>query len=65
MPTHHNLTKLLYRVPEASQVLSIGRTRIYELMSSGEIASVKVGSSRLIPADALAAYADSLGSGVG
>lgn len=59
---NHNLTKLLYTVIEASDVLSIGRTRIYQMMNSGEIPSVKVGSSRLISADALAAYAESLTS---
>jgi len=60
VPNNHNLPKLLYGVSEAALILSIGRTRLYELMNSGELPSVKAGSSRLIPADALAAYVDRL-----
>jgi excisionase family DNA binding protein len=46
-------TKLLYRVPEAVEQTGIGRSTLYELMRSGDLESVKVGRSRLIPADAL------------
>ena len=60
MPKHHNLPKLLYKTTEAAEMLSIGRTRIYELISSGDLPSVKVGNSRLISADALAEYAANL-----
>ena len=46
-------TKLLYRINEASEVSSISRSRLYELIASGEVESVKLGSTRLIPHDAL------------
>lgn len=45
--------KLLYRVPEAAEVTGISRSTLYELMSRGQLESIKVGRSRLIPHDAL------------
>jgi len=49
-------TKLLYRISEASEVSSISRSRLYELMATGELESVKLGSTRLVPHDALEAF---------
>ncbi|MBV9871839.1 MAG: excisionase family DNA-binding protein [Frankiaceae bacterium] len=43
----------MYRVPEAAELLGIGRSKLFELMAAGQIESVKVGRSRLIPAAAL------------
>lgn len=54
--------KLLYRVPEAVELTSIPRSRLYELMAAGQIESVKVGKSRLIPHDALEAFVAKLRS---
>jgi excisionase family DNA binding protein len=48
--------KKLYRVPEAMEMLSLGRSVIYELMRSGRLRSVTEGRSRLIPASAIAEY---------
>ena len=36
------------RVPEAVRLTGLSRSRIYELMASGDIAFAKVGSSTLI-----------------
>lgn len=47
---------LLLTVEAAAKELSIGRTRMYDLIGTGEIASVKVGGSRRVPYDELAAY---------
>lgn len=58
-PTTH-LEKIFYRPAEAARVLSIGRTRLYDLMRTGEVESVKVGASRLIPAEALLEFAERL-----
>lgn len=49
-------TKALYRVTEAMAILSLSRTVIYELMRNGRLRSVKEGTSRLIPARAIADY---------
>jgi excisionase family DNA binding protein len=36
-----------------AQMLGIGRTKLYELLESGQLRSAKIGSRRLIPVDAL------------
>ncbi|MFF4583083.1 helix-turn-helix domain-containing protein [Streptomyces sp. NPDC001373] len=40
-------------VAEAARRLGIGRTKLYEYVSSGAIDSVKIGSLRRIPAEAV------------
>jgi excisionase family DNA binding protein len=45
---------------EAARRLSLGRTRLYELLASGEIVSVRVGKLRRIPARAVRSYVDGL-----
>jgi excisionase family DNA binding protein len=52
--------KLLYRPKEAAQVLGIGRDKLYDLMRSGRLDSLKDGGARLITADALRAYVELL-----
>ncbi len=49
----HVTDRLLYPVPEAAVRLGIGRSKIYELISTGSLESVKLGKSRLIPAEAI------------
>jgi len=51
------LIQLLYKPEQAAVILALGRTKIYELMASGELRSVKCGGPRRIPAAALLAYA--------
>ena len=58
-------TKLLYRINEAAEVSSISRSRLYELIASGELESVKLGSTRLIPHDALEDFVSKLRSEAG
>jgi excisionase family DNA binding protein len=48
--------KLLLKPEEAAEALSIGRSKIYELIGTGELASVRIGASRRIPADALVEF---------
>jgi len=40
-------------VAEAARRIGIGRTKLYEYVTSGEIPSVKIGRLRRIPAEAL------------
>jgi excisionase family DNA binding protein len=37
------------RIPEACRLTGIGRSKLYELIQSGEIATIKVGRITLIP----------------
>lgn len=48
--------RLLLTVPAAAERLSLSRSTVYELIRRGELASVKVGATRRIPADALDAF---------
>jgi excisionase family DNA binding protein len=47
---------LLLRPEDAASALGIGRTKVYELMRSGALRSVKIGGLRRIPATALADF---------
>jgi excisionase family DNA binding protein len=42
---------VLLKIPEVMERLAVGQTKVYELMSSGELRSVKVGRSRRVPSD--------------
>lgn len=48
--------RVLLTVEAAADQLSIGRTTMYALIRAGDIATVRVGRLRRIPADALTAY---------
>jgi excisionase family DNA binding protein len=50
------LPVLLVRPEDAADALGVGRTKVYELMRSGELRSVKIGGLRRIPATALAEF---------
>ena len=50
------MDKLLLTPVEAAQVLGIGRSKVYELLSSGQLDSVRIGSCRRVPADALHSF---------
>lgn len=44
----------LLRIPEAAAELSIGRSRLYELIAAGEVRAVKIGSRGVrVPASEL------------
>ncbi len=48
--------KALYRIPEAMRLLSLSRSVIYNQIRAGRLRSVKEGTARLIPADAITDY---------
>ena len=53
----HSLTAAVLLTPEqAAASLAIGRTKVFELLRSGELESVRIGSCRRIPSEALQAY---------
>lgn len=51
---------LLLTPEEAAKALRIGRNKVYELIASGELPSVKLGRCRRIPVDALRRFVDAL-----
>jgi excisionase family DNA binding protein len=48
--------RLLLTVDEACERLHLSRPIVYGLMNSGQIRSIKIGTARRIPLDALRAY---------
>jgi excisionase family DNA binding protein len=48
------LERLAYGIADAAFVSGISRSKLYELLKSGELASVKIGARRLIRARSLA-----------
>ena len=50
------MPRLLMTVPEAAEALAISRSKLYELMASGAIASIRIDGSRRIPVTALDDY---------
>jgi len=48
--------RLLLTVDEACESLHLSRPVVYGLMNSGELRSIKIGTARRIPLDALRAY---------
>lgn len=51
---------LVYTPEEAADLLKVGRTKVYELMQSRHLRSVKIGRTRRIPATALERYVEQL-----
>ena len=45
--------RLLYRPAEAADAIGVSRSRMYELIASGEIPSVLVGGTLRVPVDGL------------
>jgi len=54
--------KLLYTVPECVDALSIGPSKVWELIASGRLESVKVGRSRRVTREALERFVEGLRS---
>ena len=56
----HLYDRKLLTVEDVQQVLSIGRTKAFTLIASGELKSIRIGSSRRITADALGEFINRL-----
>jgi excisionase family DNA binding protein len=52
--------QLLVTPEEAARRLSLGRTTIYELMSSGALQSVNIGRCRRVPVSSLSSFVSKL-----
>jgi len=60
MEVHMDPDRMLYRVEEAAAVLALSRHRLYELIRSGELPTVKIGNLRRVPMQSMVAYVDGL-----
>ncbi|MES2494664.1 MAG: helix-turn-helix domain-containing protein [Pseudomonadota bacterium] len=54
------MPKLLCDTREAAEVLSVGRSKVYELLADGSIESVKIGQRRLVLISSMESYVASL-----
>lgn len=54
------MDKLLLTPVEAATALGIGRSKLYELIQTDQLASVRIGSCRRVPADALKSFLQGL-----
>ena len=45
------MDKLLLKIEDAAEALSLGRSKTYELIQRGELRTVKIGRSTRVPAD--------------
>ncbi len=54
------MTRLLLTVPEAAQALAISRSKLYELLATDVVASIRIDGSRRIPLSALEQYVSRL-----
>lgn len=48
--------KMLYRAEEAADLLSISRTAVFNLISSGDLPAIKIGGRRRIPRASIEDY---------
>ncbi len=47
------LRPITVRIPDALRMTGLGRSKLYELISSGDIEAVKIGRCTLIPVESL------------
>ena len=52
--------RLLYRVTEVAVFLNVSRSKVYELLASGDLPSVKIDRTRLVRGSDLHDYVESL-----
>ncbi|QNG44844.1 helix-turn-helix domain-containing protein [Sphingobium yanoikuyae] len=49
------MNSMLCSVNDAAQMLGIGRTKIYDMLSKGDLASMQIGTRRLVKIDSIKA----------
>ena len=63
MTTTTTTVKVLLTPEETARALGIGRSKVYELILSHTLESVKIGTCRRVPTDAVTTYVASLRAG--
>lgn len=58
--TANGMEKLLLTPEDAADLLSIGRSKLYELLGDGRLPSVRIGASRRVPMSALVEFVEGL-----
>jgi excisionase family DNA binding protein len=53
-------SRLLLSLPEAADVLHIGRTRLRDVIDAGDLETVRIGRRVLVPTDAVESFVRSL-----
>lgn len=53
MQFNHSLRPIAYSVRDAARVMSLGTTRLRQLIAAGEIKASKIGKRTLVDADSL------------
>ncbi len=48
--------KVLWTVEQAAEAVGLGKTKVYELIASGELEAVRIGRARRVPVEAVTAY---------
>lgn len=51
---------VMFTVPQVCRIMQMSRSKVYELVASGEIPSVRIGRSRRVPSDRFLAYVQEL-----
>lgn len=59
----HHGDRLLYKVRDVARLLSLGESKVWELVARGEIESVKIDGARRVRPDAVEAYVERLTAG--
>lgn len=52
------MERLLLRAEEAAKLLGLGRAKLYMMMASGELPTVRIGRSVRVPLDKLREWVD-------
>jgi len=58
--TEDDMDKLLLTPTEAATALGIGRSKVYELLQTGQLPSVRIGACRRVPAEAVHSFVANL-----
>ena len=60
MSTTKTVEHVLYTPEEAAEALRLGRSKVYDLIRTGALSSVKIGGSRRIPVQAVRLFVENL-----